>query len=93
MDVQVAFTSCTDPATLNLTVTENGVSEHDRLLQCLNDEKAGLYIPVIVFLVVLIITGTFGNVLVCCVYLRKSYKASSTISSCPWPYWTSSAAL
>ncbi|KAK7497688.1 hypothetical protein BaRGS_00011083 [Batillaria attramentaria] len=40
-------------------------------------EKATLYIPVIVFLIVLIVTGTLGNLLVCCVYWRKPYKASS----------------
>lgn len=42
-----------------------------------NDAKATLYIPVIVYMVVLTLVGTFGNILVCCVYCCKPTKSSS----------------
>ncbi|KAL4234503.1 hypothetical protein ACF0H5_006146 [Mactra antiquata] len=42
-----------------------------------NDAKATLYIPVIVYMLVLTIVGTFGNILVCCVYCCKPTKSSS----------------
>ncbi|XP_076449708.1 neuromedin-U receptor 2-like [Babylonia areolata] len=62
----------------SLSATSLPTSLTDKsLLQCLNDEKAFLYIPVIVFLAVLVIVGTLGNTLVLCVYWRKPYKASS----------------
>ncbi|KAK7115121.1 orexin/Hypocretin receptor type 1-like [Littorina saxatilis] len=81
MDVLVSRTSCNN-VNHNTTIsnTNNNLIHHlnDKdLLQCLNDEKAFLYIPVIVFLGVLVITGTIGNTLVLCVYWRKAYKASS----------------
>lgn len=42
-----------------------------------NDAKATLYIPVIVYMIVLTVVGTFGNILVCCVYCCKPTKSSS----------------
>ncbi|XP_041377013.1 orexin receptor type 2-like [Gigantopelta aegis] len=48
-----------------------------RVLRELNDAKATLYLPVIVFLGVLVVVGTLGNLLVCGVYWNKQYKASS----------------
>ncbi|KAL8593029.1 hypothetical protein ACOMHN_017959 [Nucella lapillus] len=75
----------------NVNINDNNNNNHDaghsaslsssvsdeRLLQCLNDEKAFLYLPVIVFLAVLVVAGTLGNTLVLAVYWRKPYKASS----------------
>ncbi|XP_046550676.1 orexin receptor type 2-like [Haliotis rubra] len=52
-------------------------NDTNEILQRLNDAKAFLYIPVIVFLIILVVVGTFGNILVCCVYWSKPYKASS----------------
>nr|KAG5707165.1 hypothetical protein BaRGS_017849 [Batillaria attramentaria] len=88
MDVYVSYTACTGHNTntnvntnttssFNNPATTNNNILHQTLLECLNKEKATLYIPVIVFLIVLIVTGTLGNLLVCCVYWRKPYKASS----------------
>ena len=48
-----------------------------RILRELNDAKAALYLPVIVFLATLVVVGTLGNLLVCGVYWNKLYKASS----------------
>ncbi|XP_050397486.1 orexin receptor type 2 [Patella vulgata] len=53
------------------------INDTDAILIYLNDNKARLYIPVIVFLIFLSVVGTFGNILVCCVYWKKAYKASS----------------
>lgn len=47
------------------------------ILRQLNDEKAVLYIPVVVFIVSLAIIGTFGNVLVLYVYGKERRKKSS----------------
>lgn len=49
---------------------------HSELVR-LNDEKAIFYLPVIVYMLVLMFVGTFGNILVCCVYLSKQTKSSS----------------
>lgn len=46
-------------------------------LSRLNDDKALFYLPVIVYMLVLMLVGTFGNILVCCVYLNKQTKSSS----------------
>lgn len=48
-----------------------------KILVGYNDEKAQLYIPVIVYMIVLTVVGTFGNILVCCVYCCKPTKSSS----------------
>lgn len=62
--------------TTNLTTTLSP-SQIDEILRQKNDEKATLYIPVIVYMIILTIVGTFGNVLVCCVYCTKPTKTSS----------------
>ncbi|XP_059160724.1 muscarinic acetylcholine receptor M3-like [Physella acuta] len=46
-------------------------------LLCLNDVKARLYLPVTVFLGVLIIIGTIGNATVCLVYCKRKSRVSS----------------
>ncbi|KAH9507525.1 hypothetical protein Btru_051365 [Bulinus truncatus] len=46
-------------------------------LNCLNDVKARLYLPVTVFLAVLIIVGTIGNATVCLVYCKRKTRVSS----------------
>ena len=62
--------------TTNITTTLSP-SQIDEILRQKNDEKAALYIPVIVYMIILTIVGTFGNVLVCCVYCTKPTKTSS----------------
>ena len=62
--------------TNNLTTTLSP-SQIDEILRQKNDEKATLYITVIVYMIILTIVGTFGNVLVCCVYCTKPTKTSS----------------
>ncbi|GFR69847.1 orexin receptor type 2 [Elysia marginata] len=52
-------------------------SSYHRLV-CLNDVKARLYLPVTIFLSVLIFVGTLGNTTVCLVYWRRR---SSRVSS------------
>uniref|UniRef100_A0A2C9LN84 G-protein coupled receptors family 1 profile domain-containing protein n=1 Tax=Biomphalaria glabrata TaxID=6526 RepID=A0A2C9LN84_BIOGL len=46
-------------------------------LNCLNDVKARLYLPVTVFLGVLIVVGTIGNATVCLVYCKRRTRVSS----------------
>ena len=75
MDVAIQQTSClvfnsSDP----FGGSEVNDDYEDNLLHCLNDEKALLYLPVIVFLGLLAIIGTLGNTLVLLVYWRKTYK-------------------
>lgn len=60
----------------NLTSTLSD-AEIDEILRRKNDEKATLYIPVIVYMIILTVVGTFGNILVCCVYCTKPTKTSS----------------
>lgn len=52
--------------------------EQFRMLVEFNDAKAALYIPVIAYMLILTIVGTFGNILVCCVYCTKATKTAST---------------
>lgn len=47
------------------------------LLVELNDDKALLYLPVIVYIGILLVVGTIGNLLVCLVYCSKNRKGSS----------------
>ncbi|KAH3740003.1 alpha-2A adrenergic receptor-like [Dreissena polymorpha] len=63
----------------NVTSLTLNLTDEQRLtiLQRYNDEKATLYIPVIVYMVILTVVGTVGNVLVCCVYCCKPTKTSS----------------
>lgn len=65
----------TSPVTSNVTLSD--LEKYDILVRY-NDEKATLYIPVVIYMVVLVIVGTFGNILVCCVYCCKPTKTSST---------------
>ncbi|XP_062572472.1 orexin receptor type 2-like [Saccostrea cucullata] len=47
------------------------------LLQELNDKTALRFLPVIIYMALLMLVGTFGNIMVCIVYLRKRMKNSS----------------
>ncbi|XP_033744556.1 orexin receptor type 2-like [Pecten maximus] len=47
------------------------------LLEALNDDKALLFLPVIIFVAFLMLTGVIGNILVIYVYCRK-YKSRSS---------------
>ena len=62
--------------TANLTSTLSQAEMAD-ILQRKNDEKASLYVPVIIYMIILTVVGTFGNILVCCVYCTKPTKTSS----------------
>ncbi|ESO98219.1 hypothetical protein LOTGIDRAFT_231336 [Lottia gigantea] len=53
------------------------INDTRAILIYLNDQKARLYLPIIIFLAMLSVFGTFGNILVCGVYWNKKYKASS----------------
>lgn len=67
-----------DDQTVNETVAACIVPNNsEELLAELNDEKAVLYLPVIIYMGVLLLVGTFGNILVCCVYCSKRRKGSS----------------
>ena len=87
MDVHVGITTCipitndsipnNDNDYNNMVAPSSTALSDQKMLQCLNDEKALLYLPVIVFLGVLVLVGSLGNALVLCVYWRKAYKASS----------------
>jgi hypothetical protein len=80
MDVAVRHTRCLDynasDRFADVITTSGSGNDLDKakLLQCLNNEKAFLYLPVIVFLGVLTLVGTLGNALVLVVYCRKTYK-------------------
>ncbi|XP_076112940.1 orexin receptor type 2-like [Mytilus galloprovincialis] len=54
----------------------NITDTHAELVR-LNDEKALFYLPVIIYMLILMFVGTFGNILVCFVYLSKQTKTSS----------------
>lgn len=51
--------------------------EAEALLRKLNDEKALLYLPVIVYMMVLLLVGSIGNIVVFFVYWNKKTKSSS----------------
>jgi len=70
----------TNSSILNQT-TDNWVSlEAEReLLDILNDEKAKLYIPIIVFIAVLMLVGTVGNMMVLYVYNWKLKRRSANV--------------
>ena len=51
----------------------------NRTLQELNDEKAKLLIPVIVYISILMITGFIGNSMVCVYYGCKTRRTSTTL--------------
>ena len=59
------------------TSNTSNVSDPDELLRKLNDELALRYLPVIIYMLLLIFTGFFGNILVIIVYSRKKPKAST----------------
>lgn len=68
-----------EPTTTTVLPNTTTLSE-DAIFQILvqyNDEKATLYIPVIVYMIILTVVGTTGNILVCCVYCCKPTKTSS----------------
>ncbi|XP_005110709.1 muscarinic acetylcholine receptor M5 [Aplysia californica] len=46
-------------------------------LSCLNDVKARLYLPVTVFIAILVVIGAIGNTTVCLVYWKRTSRASS----------------
>ncbi|KAK3085964.1 hypothetical protein FSP39_011409 [Pinctada imbricata] len=65
---------------INVTLTTDDrleEAEANILLRKLNDEKAMQYLPVIAYMVLLMLVGTFGNILVFCVYYSKPTKSSS----------------
>ena len=88
----MATTVLTAPSPLDLNESKEVVSgittdnlsdlptekDYRAILIKYNDEKAELYIPVIVYMILLTVIGTFGNILVCFVYCNKPSKASST---------------
>lgn len=59
------------------TPNTSNVSDPDKLLRKLNDELALRYLPVIIYMLLLIFTGCFGNILVIIVYARKKPKSST----------------
>ncbi|XP_061177508.1 orexin receptor type 2-like [Saccostrea echinata] len=65
-------------STLNFSIILKNSSHLDPylLLKELNDKAALRYLPVIIFLFVLMICGIIGNILVCIVYLKKKTKLS-----------------
>ncbi|XP_052090684.1 dopamine D2-like receptor [Mytilus californianus] len=52
------------------------ITNSEELLRTLNDQLALRYLPVIIYMILLIFTGLFGNVLVIIVYVRKKTKSS-----------------
>ena len=54
------------------------VTEDEELLTALNDEKVQLMIPVIVYVSVLMVLGTFGNILVLVYYGCKSRSSTNS---------------
>lgn len=77
-NVTTVINSTMDVTTVTSNLTSSlSSSEMDEILQRKNDEKASLYIPVIIYMIILTIVGTFGNILVCCVYCTKPTKTSS----------------
>lgn len=77
-------TNATSPATTStqvmlITSTLRPLTEDEQyeILVRYNDAKAQLYVPVIIYMLLLTLVGTFGNVLVCCVYSCRLKKTSS----------------
>lgn len=66
-------------STVTMETTTAGMEEIEAqmLLHKLNDELAMRYLPVIVYMLILMLIGIFGNILVCCVYCSKPTKTSS----------------
>lgn len=64
-------------ATMETTTAGMEEIEAQMLLHKLNDELAMRYLPVIVYMLILMLIGIFGNILVCCVYCSKPTKTSS----------------
>lgn len=62
---------------LSTNFQTSNVSDTDELLRKLNDELALRYLPVIIYMLLLIFTGFFGNILVIIVYARKKPKSST----------------
>ncbi|XP_061197739.1 orexin receptor type 2-like [Saccostrea echinata] len=65
--------------TVTMDTTTMGMEEIEArmLLHKMNDELAMRYLPVIVYMLILMLMGIFGNILVCCVYCSKPTKTSS----------------
>ncbi|XP_064613371.1 neuromedin-U receptor 2-like [Liolophura sinensis] len=64
----------------NITrVTLRTSPSRDALLMELNEEQALLYLPVIVYMALLMVVGTTGNLLVCYVFYNKPYRSTSRI--------------
>ncbi|XP_064610461.1 orexin receptor type 2-like [Liolophura sinensis] len=61
----------------NTTVQDVTWNDSDRLLRQLNDDKARLYIPVVLYILILLVTGVIGNSLVLYVYLKRFKRTSS----------------
>ncbi|XP_048752306.2 orexin receptor type 2-like [Ostrea edulis] len=80
-DVNMANTTeeFSNETTVVTETTTMGMEEIEAqmLLHKLNDEMALRYLPVIVYMLILMLVGIFGNILVCCVYCSKPKKTSS----------------
>ncbi|XP_071170984.1 orexin receptor type 2-like [Mytilus edulis] len=61
---------------ISSTNSTTNITNSEELLRTLNDKLALRYLPVIIYMFVLIFTGLFGNVLVIIVYVRKKMKSS-----------------
>ncbi|XP_064610462.1 D(3) dopamine receptor-like [Liolophura sinensis] len=61
----------------NSTTEDVAWNDSDRLLRQLNDDKARLYIPVVLYILILLVTGVIGNSLVLYVYLKRFKRTSS----------------
>lgn len=57
--------------------TSNLREQTQRCLECLNNEKAFLFIPVIIFVVLIMIIGTFGNIMVIYIYTWRFKRRSA----------------
>ena len=64
---------CSFNDTNNTSLSE----QTEKCLRCLNNEKAFLFIPVIIFVVLIMIIGTFGNVMVIYVYNWRFKRRSA----------------
>lgn len=53
------------------------IEQTQRCLQCLNNEKAFLFIPVIIFVVLIMIIGTVGNIMVIYIYTWRFKRRSA----------------
>lgn len=60
-----------------ISISTTNETDPDELLLRLNDELALRYLPVMIYMVLLIFTGLFGNLLVLIIYFRKKSKAST----------------